>query len=381
MEFALEWLPESTREEVTREASSTSWQQWIASFLGIGLLYGAIFGLGAGLLDALRFRRFRAPISFGTVVHAWLIARNTVLYGGLGAMLYLISFISLATAQCALGGGPDIIGHLLPLLVLNAVVSGLLFGALFALRGTARTVRSEIKTLERLTWSWRRVLIGGTVVMAGFSLFASYRFFLDGFDHWLLIGLGVGWAWFPLGAALAGLTHGSVRRTVSPNQGIRLSLRNAVLGGFSVAIAVPLLGFAFYLLNGMAVVVILRAYYYTLEWTDISSAWSALTDYPMFVYVLAPFSLALGLLMAMNSYGGLDVIQHYILRAIVWRSGHAPRDYARFLDYAVKLVFLQQVGGGYIFIHRLLLEHFADRGPGVRSPVHVEARSITQPSG
>ena len=31
----------------------------------------------------------------------------------------------------------------------------------------------------------------------------------------------------------------------------------------------------------------------------------------------------------------------------------------RFLDYAVKLVFLRKVGGGYIFIHRLLLEHFA----------------------
>ena len=30
-----------------------------------------------------------------------------------------------------------------------------------------------------------------------------------------------------------------------------------------------------------------------------------------------------------------------------------------FLDYAARLVFLQKVGGGYIFIHRLLLEHFA----------------------
>jgi hypothetical protein len=32
----------------------------------------------------------------------------------------------------------------------------------------------------------------------------------------------------------------------------------------------------------------------------------------------------------------------------------------RFLDYAAKdLNFLQKVGGGYIFIHRMLLEHFA----------------------
>ena len=29
------------------------------------------------------------------------------------------------------------------------------------------------------------------------------------------------------------------------------------------------------------------------------------------------------------------------------------------LDYAADRIFLQKVGGGYIFIHRLLLEHFA----------------------
>jgi hypothetical protein len=36
-----------------------------------------------------------------------------------------------------------------------------------------------------------------------------------------------------------------------------------------------------------------------------------------------------------------------------------PWNYARFLDYAVDRIFLQKVGGGYIFIHRLLMEHFA----------------------
>ena len=36
-----------------------------------------------------------------------------------------------------------------------------------------------------------------------------------------------------------------------------------------------------------------------------------------------------------------------------------PLNYAHFLDYATKLIFLRKVGGGYIFIHRMLLEHFA----------------------
>jgi len=58
-------------------------------------------------------------------------------------------------------------------------------------------------------------------------------------------------------------------------------------------------------------------------------------------------------------YGGQEVLQHYILRFILYRKGHTPLRYGDFLDYAARLVFLQKVGGGYIFIHRLLLEHFA----------------------
>jgi hypothetical protein len=37
-------------------------------------------------------------------------------------------------------------------------------------------------------------------------------------------------------------------------------------------------------------------------------------------------------------------------------------NYARFLGYCCDRIFLQKVGGGYIFIHRLLLEHFAGLG-------------------
>jgi hypothetical protein len=64
-------------------------------------------------------------------------------------------------------------------------------------------------------------------------------------------------------------------------------------------------------------------------------------------------------LIAFFWYGGQDVIQHYTLRFILYRKGHTRLRYAHFLDYAARLVFLQKVGGGYIFIHRLLLEHFA----------------------
>jgi hypothetical protein len=56
---------------------------------------------------------------------------------------------------------------------------------------------------------------------------------------------------------------------------------------------------------------------------------------------------------------GIVCIKHFILRCILWRNGYIPWNCARFLDYAADLIFLQKVGGSYVFIHRLLLEYFA----------------------
>ena len=39
---------------------------------------------------------------------------------------------------------------------------------------------------------------------------------------------------------------------------------------------------------------------------------------------------------------------------------YIPWNYAHFLDYCHERIFLRNVGGGYIFIHRMLLEHFAN---------------------
>ncbi|HEX2516457.1 MAG TPA: hypothetical protein VH257_17250, partial [Chloroflexota bacterium] len=53
------------------------------------------------------------------------------------------------------------------------------------------------------------------------------------------------------------------------------------------------------------------------------------------------------------------------LRVVLWRTGALPLDCVPFLDYGVKRVLLRRVGGGYMFVHRLLQEHFATAGaPG-----------------
>ena len=64
--------------------------------------------------------------------------------------------------------------------------------------------------------------------------------------------------------------------------------------------------------------------------------------------------LAVGLLK-----GGAFVVQHFSLRFLLWKYDHAPLDYVRLLESAKDLIFLRRIGGGYIFIHRSLLEYFA----------------------
>jgi hypothetical protein len=70
------------------------------------------------------------------------------------------------------------------------------------------------------------------------------------------------------------------------------------------------------------------------------------------------FGLIFGLI-----YGGSACIQHFTLRLMLYRNGSIPLNYVRFLDYCAERIFLRKVGGGYIFVHRLLMEHFAALTP------------------
>ncbi len=78
------------------------------------------------------------------------------------------------------------------------------------------------------------------------------------------------------------------------------------------------------------------------------------------------FGLIVGLIIGLSAgllagllNGGLACLRHYVLRFLLWRAGSVPWNYPRFLDYAAERILLRKVGGGYIFVHRLLLEYFA----------------------
>src|SRR5207248_3403664 len=77
--------------------------------------------------------------------------------------------------------------------------------------------------------------------------------------------------------------------------------------------------------------------------------------------------------------GGIACLQHFTLRFLLWRSKCLPWNYPHFLYYAAEHLLLCKVGGGYIFLHRLLLDYFADLEAGPTFDKSAESRQATLP--
>ncbi|MBV9229025.1 MAG: hypothetical protein JOZ18_06900 [Chloroflexi bacterium] len=69
--------------------------------------------------------------------------------------------------------------------------------------------------------------------------------------------------------------------------------------------------------------------------------------------------------------GGPAGLRHLLLRIQLARAGLLPRRTIPFLNEATRCILLYQDGGGYRFIHRLLLDYFAELAP-VSPPAYLE---------
>ncbi|MDJ0688082.1 MAG: hypothetical protein QNJ41_06210 [Xenococcaceae cyanobacterium MO_188.B32] len=67
------------------------------------------------------------------------------------------------------------------------------------------------------------------------------------------------------------------------------------------------------------------------------------------------------------------------MRLILYCKKYIPWNYARFLDYASERLLMKKVGGGYVFYHRMLMEHFAQRHQISRESVPVTPRQTSKP--
>ena len=140
----------------------------------------------------------------------------------------------------------------------------------------------------------------------------------------------------------SGLSVGGIETRNIPNQGIHRSARNALVVGLVAGLVGGLVvGLVFGLVVGLIS---------GLSWRRAGRrAVRGLVG-----------GLAVGLGAGLNA-GGQACLEHLVLRLFLVRNGSAPWDYAKFLDHAAERILLRKVGGGYIFIHRMLLEYFATR--------------------
>jgi hypothetical protein len=63
-------------------------------------------------------------------------------------------------------------------------------------------------------------------------------------------------------------------------------------------------------------------------------------------------------------FGGLAVLQHYVLRSVLVLRRLAPWPYVRLLEHAGDLLLMQRVGSGYLFVHATVRDYLASQVRG-----------------
>jgi hypothetical protein len=225
--------------------------------------------------------------------------------------------------------------------VLVGGLLGLLTADLFGAK------KAQIQPVEALVWARvpmrRRViasLLGGALggLVAGGMEVASLAFLRSSswqayFPASVLAGGLLGMA---IGGSIGSFSRHMLEKSsfVKPNEGIRRSLRNGLILGLPIGLV----------LGGLLPLIL--------------ALWLIPGDLADGLLWCFPLGLLVALILFLLN-GGYACLQHVVLRFILYRRGVMPWHYARFLDEAADRLLLRKVGGGYIFIHRLLLDYFA----------------------
>jgi hypothetical protein len=312
-----------------------------------GLIGGPISGLIGGLIGGLIFGLI---ILVGAGLGCWSKSRliNGVVSGAISGLIGLSYW--------------GIIVEPMPEHRRFGLIYGLIYGLLVGLiSGLGVGSLNDITSVETMSWKWnrfwKRTIFGsifGLIFGLIFRLSGSLGDELSGsaLIYLLLNGLSFGL----FGGLISGLAGGLTDRVkvdkAYPNQGIKLSGKNALTALLVTCLSTGLIGGM--LIGGMGLFTsqgpLSDAYDY---WgTRYRASFDGLTA--------GMFGGLIGGLIAGLNRGGSAVIKHYALRLILSWKGYTPFNFIKFLDHCAKLIFLKKVGGGYIFVHRMLLEYFAD---------------------
>jgi hypothetical protein len=210
----------------------------------------------------------------------------------------------------------------------------------------------KIHTVDSLVLDWNSVKY---LVLPGGVMFALFLGFLAG----LLVSLEDGWE--------AGVRMGLISGVVSGLLGASFGLILALLGTEAKFLIVRQIDKI--ILPGQMLVATFKNFFLTtalgfmlllIFFTPIliSSLLGTVENISIFGCVL--FCIVFGLFVGFRKYGGNTLIRYYFLRFMLARNNLLPWKLIPFLNHCVDLIFLRRVGGGYIFVHRLLMEHFAE---------------------
>ena len=213
-------------------------------------------------------------------------------------------------------------------------ISGIFFGIIF---GLIAVPGQTIETVESFKWSLKTLLHGPTLGLVGGIvigiIYGLIQWELGNrtlsnhmFDYVLFHGIQLGLLSF--GVITKRTIIAEMEMRTMPNQGIRQSAKNGIIVGlFFMIVSVLIFGS-------------------TLGW-----------------YVGLSQAVLLGSVFGMV-FGGNSVIHHFVLRFTLSCKNLFPMNLVAFLDYATDRIFLRKVGGGYVFVHRMLMEYFASLEPG-----------------
>ena len=231
-----------------------------------------------------------------------------------------------------------------------------------------------IHRAEIIVWSWKRfwrsfripknTLIGigiGLIVGLTYGLKETFGGSLtnglsDGLSDTVFLMLGYS---FVL-AVLQGISSYNLanHNRYKPNEGIHRSLYHGLIGSL-IGAFIGTIGYIFSSALFSAIIGILTSL------APGKQKGNPLTD--MIVgfqqglhvdaYNVLLLAVAAGLLSGLL-LGGLAALQHGILRIILWKTKVLPLKLTGFLDDATGSILLHKVGGGFMFIHRFLLEYF-----------------------
>jgi hypothetical protein len=215
----------------------------------------------------------------------------------------------------------------------------------------------EIKMVDQLKWSWEKSQKGLLIGLASGMLigFISEKSFggIRGINLGVIILRTDVLIWeFSLGFVsmlVSGLSGTQIiDKATYTGQRLKQSFRNGVFATLVMILVFGIIGNLIYQILDFPIFALVGL----LSGRQITQMSFDLTIGPI-------FGLGIGLFFGLR-YGITALIQHYTLRSILIVNKLLSKQLIPFLDYCVDLIFLRRVGGGYIFVHRLLMEHFAE---------------------